>query len=324
MPNPKTEAHEALALLAGTWQSTCSMAAMPGVPGMEQPTEWTGNEYWEPICDGLWLKCMCEGSCDGQTYTGVWLAGYDPFAKQYTSIWVSSHDEPHSTMNGSFDAASKTFTFAGATPMGEMKSVLVCDGEDRLVETCFAKGEDGVEAQCAKIVRTRIAGAPAREAVAKRGEAAASEPLAVLAQDVGEWKATVTMSIPGMEPVVDQGTERIVPICDGKWFWSDYRGTMMGQPFEGHALSGYDATKKQYVGFWIDSMMPVAAPMTGTYDAANKQMTFAGTFVDPNGKPMKMREVFTRPDADTRIAQMTFTGADGSHEMKIVYERVKR
>ena len=38
-----------LAALVGTWQTDTTMAAMPGVPGMEQPTEMAGTERAEPF-----------------------------------------------------------------------------------------------------------------------------------------------------------------------------------------------------------------------------------------------------------------------------------
>ncbi|HEU4418436.1 MAG TPA: hypothetical protein VFT55_05825, partial [Planctomycetota bacterium] len=44
-PNPKTKEHDALAMLVGNWQTTCKMNAMPGVQGMEKPSESTGTEH---------------------------------------------------------------------------------------------------------------------------------------------------------------------------------------------------------------------------------------------------------------------------------------
>ncbi len=61
-PNPKTAAHAALAQFVGTWQTHSAMAAMPGVPGMEQASEWDGTDHGELICNGLWLKMTSEGT----------------------------------------------------------------------------------------------------------------------------------------------------------------------------------------------------------------------------------------------------------------------
>ncbi|MCA8951462.1 MAG: DUF1579 family protein [Planctomycetes bacterium] len=328
MPNPKTEAHEVLASLAGHWRTSGHMAAMPGVPGMEEAKDMTGSEHWELVCNGLWLKATTECVCDGEKTQGLWLQGYDPFEQKYTGVWASGGDEGVGMMTGTYDKTSKTFSFKGSSPMGEFRSEFVCSSADKSVETCWMKGEDGKEIECMKITRERIAAAApsnASAAIAKAGDAAGegSDELAPFAQSVGEWRAEMTMPMPGQDTVKENATEHVVPICGGKWFWSDFNGSMMGAPFEGHALSGYDAASKQYVSFWIDSMSPTCMKTTGSYDADKKQMTLTGASRDEQGRPIKVREVSTQSNADTRELHMTFTGPEGAQEMNISYRRAK-
>lgn len=326
MPNPKTDAHAALAMLAGTWTSIGKMPALPGVPGMEEAKTWTGTEHAELICDGLWLKSVAESECDGEAMQGLWLSGYDPVQKKYRGIWVSSMDEPCMECDGSYDAATKTWTFTGESPMGEFRSIYKVNDADHSVETCYLVDADGKQTECMRIERTRKMSAPTTVAT-KAIDAAAkiakwpSEQHALLAAGVGDWKVTSTSIVPGEQPVQETCSERVMPICDGKWFWSDYTGTMMGQPFEGHALTGYDEAKGQYVSFWIDSMSPTHARTQGTYDPASKQWTFRGECTDLAGKPAKIHQTYVQPDANTRDLQMTFETADGKHEMKLHYVR---
>jgi hypothetical protein len=96
---------------------------------------------------------------------------------------------------------------------------------------------------------------------------------------------------------------------------------MMGMPFEGHGLIGYDPKTSKYNGFWIDSMSPVHAHTTGTFDAAKKAYLLEGKSADPMGNPMQIKEVLTWKDDNTRVLQMEFKGADGTSTMEIAYKR---
>jgi hypothetical protein len=95
----------------------------------------------------------------------------------------------------------------------------------------------------------------------------------------------------------------------------------MGSKFEGHALVGYDPAQKQYVSLWIDSTSAVAAKTQGTFDAATKAYTLTGQSVDQAGQPMSIREVLTWKNADTRVLQMEFKGAEQTANMEIEYRR---
>lgn len=320
MPNPKTAAHEPFAVLAGSWVTSGTMAAMPGVPGMETETTWTGIERAELICNGLWLKVLGESQCNGQTMHGLWLTGFDPKQKQYRGICVGSMDEPYMECEGSYDAATATWTWTGESPHGPFRSELKVVSEDYTVETVYLVEGDGKEKRCMRMERRRagdIAVAPASASVPKLD----SEPHALLFRAVGDWDVVTTTNVPGQGETQDQGRERVLPICGGKWFWSDFTGSMMGQPFEGHSLTGYDATKQQYVGVWLDSMSPTHALTWGTYDEAQKQWTFTGKCLDMTENVAEIHEVYRQPDANTRELEMTFTSAAGKQQMKMRYTR---
>jgi hypothetical protein len=329
MPNPKTKQHEVLAALAGDWTCTCKMAAMPGVPGMEQAKEWTGTEKGELICNGLWLKSSIDSKCKDETFRGVWLAGFDPLKNKYVGVFVTSHDEPSSVMDGTYDEATKTWTFSGKSPMGDFRSQLVFKDKDTSVETCFMKGTDGKESECMQITRTRSkGGAVAKDATAKATDISGKQPAiatsresTLIADGIGKWDCVVAMKAPGQPASEEKCTENVVAICDGKWAWSDFKGNMMGMPFEGHAIFGYEPATKQFVSYWIDSMSPQVTRTSGTFDAAQKVGTFTGECCDEKGKPMKIQQTLTIKDKNTRQFDMTCTAADGAHEMKITYKR---
>ncbi len=325
MPDPKTPAHAPLATLAGNWTSTMKMAAMPGVPGLEKPVESTGTERTELICNGLWLKSTINSTWEGQPFQGLWLAGYDPHAKKYKSIWVMSMDEPAAFADGTYDEKTKTWTFIGPSPHGQVRSVMTWKDADTTVETNYLTPPGGKEVESMVITRTRAKGAIPADAtspVTKGAEKPAAKEHAIHPEDIGTWEATVTCAPPGgAPPSTEKGTETITSICEGKWQWTDFKGTMMGQPFQGHGLTGYDAAKKQYVSFWFDSCTATHAMTTGTYDEAKKTFTFAGNCLNHEGKPVTLSQSYSRPDANTRNLNMVCKDPSGASEMKIVYKR---
>lgn len=323
MPDPKREEHDSLKAMVGTWETVMKMEAMPGVPGMEEPSESKGTENSELICNGLFLKSTVNATWKGEPWQGVWIAGYDPFKKEFTSVWVSSDEAECGacTMTGSYDEDSATWTWSGKTPQGDMRSEFVIESPDRTVETCFMKAPDGNEVKCMEITRqrTRSAARPV-EAAAKTKVALLPQQQALLA-DAGEWEATVKSAHGGQDPTEDKGTERVIAICNGRWLWSDFRGTFMGAPFEGHALVGYDPNEKKCVSFWFDSMSPVAAKTSGPMAEGKKPIVLEGDCVDPMGNPMKITERVIWKGDDTRVLQMEFKGAEGDSTMEITYRR---
>jgi hypothetical protein len=139
---------------------------------------------------------------------------------------------------------------------------------------------------------------------------------------VGEWDAVVKMSMdPSQPPSEEKGTERVTSLCDGRYVWSDFRGSMMGAPMEGHCVIGYDESAKEYVSYWFDSMSPTWAKSTGRSGSDSKALSLQGRFVSPMGTPMTMKEVMTFEGNDNRQAQMEFSGEQGTQKMEISYAR---
>jgi hypothetical protein len=323
MPEPKQKEHDALKALVGSWEIVMKTEGVPGVPGMEKPTESKGIERAELVCNGLWLKSVIDSTWQGEPFQGIWLAGYDPSAKKYKSLWVSS-DEAEcglAAMDGTFDEKTRTWAWSGDTPHGPMRSTIVFKDGDNSVESCFMKTPDGKELKCMEITRKRTKAPAAVEASAKALPKVAKE-IELLHKDIGEWDATVlAAAAPGQQPTAESAVERVSAACLGRWLWSDFKGQFMGAPFEGHALMGYDTNQKKYVSIWIDSMSAAAAQTLGTFDAAKKAYTFNGSSVDPTGKPMTINEVVTWKDDNTRVLKMEFKCDDQVSNMEITYKR---
>jgi len=149
---------------------------------------------------------------------------------------------------------------------------------------------------------------------------------AVLKNDEGTWDATVEMMMgpPGAPPTVSKGVETNT-LVGGMWLVTDFKSTMMDQPFQGHGIAGWDAGKKKYVSNWVDNMSTGFSLGESTYDPATKTMAGWMEGPDMTGKVSKMRSVVEYKDPETRVFSMYMTGPDGkeAQTMKITYKRRK-
>ena len=152
----------------------------------------------------------------------------------------------------------------------------------------------------------------------------ATEHQAMAKNLVGSWK-TVSKSwmAPG-DPMTSEGTSTCTAVLGGRFIQESAKGSMMGMPFEGMGLYGYDLYKKQYVGMWMDTMGTTYMTMTGTADAAGKTINWSGSWENPMTKKMETyRMVAKTVDDKTRVFEMwgDMGGKEGKM-MEITYTRM--
>ncbi len=138
----------------------------------------------------------------------------------------------------------------------------------------------------------------------------------MIARSDGKWNADVSMWMkPGAEPEKSTGVCQIMMILGGRYQQSDFKGTMMGKPFEGMNLMGYDNARKMFMSTWVDNMGTGLMYMEGTWDEATKSVNSKGKSVDPvTGKDIDIREVHKFVDDNNQIIE-TYSTTDGK-EMK--------
>lgn len=141
-----------------------------------------------------------------------------------------------------------------------------------------------------------------------------------LASHVGTWDAKVMQM--GQEST---GTWKVEKGPGDLWIVSHFEGQMMGMPFTGLELMGYDPQKKEFVSVWADSMTATPQTMRGTYDAAAKKLVMKGEGPGMDGQPATMTNVSQYADADTIHFTMSMPGPDGAdmEVMSIDYKRRK-
>src|SRR6266850_5745428 len=97
---------------------------------------------------------------------------------------------------------------------------------------------------------------------------------ALLKRDEGIWNATIQMAPePGGEAEVSNGVETNVIGPGGLWLITDFKGQLMGKPFQGHGILGYDEAKKKFLRVWVESTQAVLFPAAGAYDPATATLT---------------------------------------------------
>lgn len=141
---------------------------------------------------------------------------------------------------------------------------------------------------------------------------------AALAKSAGNYDLTIkSWHAPGTEPMVETGTGTRTVTLGGRVLVEDIQAAMMGQPFDGHAMMGYDNTRQKYWSTWNDSMSTGLMVTEGTCDEA-QACSFTGSWMDPVKKTEVSARMTTRwTDANTEVFEMHGPGPDGK-EMKMM------
>ena len=111
------ENHKLLADLVGSWSYTVKMMA-PGEPSSTS----TGSLTRKPVMNGRFFLGEYSGSmkmpgADGKmkdfTFKGMSVEGYDNVKQKFVSSWVDNMGTGIMNSEGSYDPATKTFTYSG-------------------------------------------------------------------------------------------------------------------------------------------------------------------------------------------------------------------
>lgn len=142
---------------------------------------------------------------------------------------------------------------------------------------------------------------------------------------VGEWNLTVKNWVdPSQPPQETKATSVVVALMDGRFIHEQTKGEMMGMPFTGMGITGYDNVLKKYVGTWMDNFGPGIMVNEGIGDASGNVINWTGEASDPmSGKKTKFRMVSKTIDDNKHTFEMFAAGPDGKEAkmMEIIYDR---
>ena len=147
----------------------------------------------------------------------------------------------------------------------------------------------------------------------------------VLDQFVGNWKAEVKCWMePGGPPHVSQATVKGSWTMDGRFLQEDFQGEMMGKPFHGRTLLGYDNVKQTFNSVWVSDMQTSMFVTEGKGENGNQVITLKGTASCPaTGRTdMPMKVVLRVLSPEKRTFEM-FDGSRGENAktMEITYTK---
>lgn len=147
----------------------------------------------------------------------------------------------------------------------------------------------------------------------------------LLASMAGSWTFTMKFWMePGKEPSESAGTSENKMILDGRYLLQDVSCDLLGKPFKGRGLNGYDNVQGKYVGMWIDNMSTGMATSVGAADKDGKVLTYDREETDPLTKAKsKCRDVVRIVDENKHTLEMYKTPPDGKEfkTMEITYTR---
>jgi hypothetical protein len=149
-------------------------------------------------------------------------------------------------------------------------------------------------------------------------------PHKLLASIVGSWNTKIKSWMePNKPPMESTGTAEQKMILGGRFLQQEFSGEMMGSPFTGIGVTGYDNHTKKYVSTWIDSMGTAILYFEGTAGADGKAITQECRYDDPIKGPMKWRSVTRIVDANTHVFEMYSIDKSAKEEkmMEITYTR---
>ena len=141
---------------------------------------------------------------------------------------------------------------------------------------------------------------------------------------VGMWDAkTTSWMAPGAEPVLMDGKCEYKLILGGRYLVQTMEGEMMGMPFTGMGLSGYDNIAKKHTVMWVDNMSTQMMFSQGECKDHCSYEEHKTTMKNPMGDDMPIRMVTKVVDTDKHIFEYYMTGPDGTEfkSMEIVYTR---
>lgn len=99
----------------------------------------------------------------------------------------------------------------------------------------------------------------------------------------GTWNTETKMWMggPGSTPMVSTGKSEIKWVLGGRFLLEEHKGTMMGQPYEGIGMYGYDNVRNLYTMSWFSNMATNALHAAGSRPPGTNTTTFYGEMDEP-------------------------------------------
>ena len=104
--------HKMLESKVGKWSDKVTCWMSPDAP----PMEATGTSEYRMALGGRYLQGTTQGVWAGMPFEGMATIGYDNMKKKFVSSWIDNAGTGIMMAEGTYDAATKTFTYTGEGP----------------------------------------------------------------------------------------------------------------------------------------------------------------------------------------------------------------
>jgi hypothetical protein len=143
---------------------------------------------------------------------------------------------------------------------------------------------------------------------------------------VGTWKAVNKMWMqPGTDPQIAEMKAEYKLLYDGRYLLQTLEGEMMGMPFRGMGISGFDNLKGKHTMVWFDNMSTATLFCEGDCAEHCTVETHYFSNINPaTGDEEKTKTVTRIIDDNKHVFEYFMIGADGSEfkSMEITYTRI--
>ncbi len=148
--------HELLAKSVGEWKTEISSWMDPNMP----PTMTEGKSVCESILGGRFFRTQETASFMGMPFEGSALTGYDNATKKFFSYWVDNMSTGGVLLEGSYDEATKTFTYTGSgmsfTGEYKMREIIKMIDDDNSMFEMYMEEGGKPEMKMMEIKYTRV------------------------------------------------------------------------------------------------------------------------------------------------------------------------
>ena len=148
--------HDLLAKSVGEWKTEIKSWMDPNMP----PTVTEGKSVCESILGGRYFKSTETSNFMGMPFEGLSLSGYDNATKKFFSYWVDNMSTGGMILEGSYDEATKTFTYAGSgmsfTGEYKVREIIQLINDDETMFTMYMEESEKPEMKMMEIKYSRI------------------------------------------------------------------------------------------------------------------------------------------------------------------------
>ena len=171
-----------------------------------------------------------------------------------------------------------------------------------------------------------VAAHPNQPEIMKKMEAAGQPGPAHQALNdlVGDWKAEVKCWMqPGTPPEVTQGSAQARWTLNKHFLEEDFHGQMMGKPFSGRTLMGFDNTRQTFNSVWVSDSQTSMFVSEGKGENNYKMITLEGkaSCAATDRKEVPMKTVLRVIDQNKHVFEMYDSTQGNAKTMEITYTR---